>query len=42
MDSFDSYLPRKLYVKTARNGDPLAEIEPLKKGNKFCSLGDRD
>jgi IS5 family transposase len=27
MDSFDSYLLRKLYVKTARNGDPLAEAE---------------
>jgi IS5 family transposase len=26
-DSFDSYLLRKLYVKTARNGDPLAEAE---------------
>jgi len=27
MDSFDSYLLRKLYAKTARNGDPLAEAE---------------
>jgi len=26
-NSFDSYLLRKLYVKTARNGDPLAEAE---------------
>ena len=27
MDSFDSYLLRKLYVKTSRNGDRLAEAE---------------
>jgi len=27
LDSFDSYLLRKLYVKTARNGDRLAEAE---------------
>ena len=29
MNSFDSYLLRKLYVKTARIGDKLAEVEPL-------------
>ncbi|MFH2110853.1 MAG: transposase [Candidatus Bathyarchaeota archaeon] len=27
MDSFDSYLLRKLYVKTSRNGDRLASAE---------------
>jgi len=27
LDSFDSYLLRKLYVKTSRNGDRLAEAE---------------
>ena len=27
LDSFDSYLLRKLYVKTSRNGDKLAEAE---------------
>jgi len=29
MDSFDSYLLRKLYQKTTRLGDKLAKIEPL-------------
>jgi transposase, IS5 family len=29
MDSFDSYLLRKLYQKTTKHGDRLAEIEPL-------------
>jgi len=27
LDSFDSYILRKLYVKTSRNGDRLAEAE---------------
>jgi len=29
MDSFDSYLLRKLYQETAKHGDKLAQIEPL-------------
>ena len=29
MDSFDSYLLRKIYKKTARHHDKLAKIEPL-------------
>jgi len=35
MDSFDSYLLRKLYVKTAKLGDKLAEIEPLIDWQRF-------
>jgi IS5 family transposase len=35
MDSFDSYLLRKLYQKTAKHGDKLAKIEPLINWNKF-------
>ena len=29
MDSFDSYVIRKLYQETAKHGDKLAQIEPL-------------
>ncbi|MHA1386328.1 MAG: hypothetical protein ACTSR3_21450 [Candidatus Helarchaeota archaeon] len=29
MGSFNSYLLRRLYVKTARLGDKLADVEPL-------------
>ena len=35
MNSFDSYLLRKLYVKTAKLGDKLAEIEPLIDWQRF-------
>ncbi|MCK4438097.1 IS5 family transposase [Candidatus Bathyarchaeota archaeon] len=35
MDSFDSYLLRKLYVKTAKLGDKLAEVEPLIDWKRF-------
>jgi len=35
MDSFDSYLLRKLYKETAHKGDKLAKIEPLIDWNKF-------
>ena len=36
MDSFNSYLLRKLYKETAHKGDKLAKIEPLIDWNKFC------
>ena len=35
MDSFDSYLLRKLYKETARHGDKLAKIEKQINWNKF-------
>jgi IS5 family transposase len=35
MDSFDSYLLRKLYKETAKHGDKLAEIEKQINWNKF-------
>jgi len=38
MDSFDSYLLRKLYVKTARLGDKLAEVEPLIDWDAFTPI----
>ena len=38
MDSFDSYLLRKLYRKTSRNGDRLAEAEKQIDWNRFRPL----
>ena len=38
MDSFDSYLLRKLYKETAKHGDKLAETEPLIDWNKFTPI----
>ena len=38
MDSFDSYLLRKLYVKTAKLGDKLAEVEPLIDWQRFTPI----
>ena len=35
MDSFDSYLLKKIYQKTAKHGDKLAKIEPLINWNAF-------
>jgi len=35
MDSFDSYVIRKLYKETAKHGDKLAKIEPLINWKKF-------
>jgi len=35
MDSFDSYMLRKLYKETARHGDKLAKIEKQINWNKF-------
>ena len=35
MDSFDSYLLRKLYKETAKHGDKLAEIAKQINWNKF-------
>ena len=38
MDSFDSYLLRKLYKETQKLGDKLAETEPLIDWNKFTPI----
>ncbi len=38
MDSFDSYVIRKLYKETAKHGDKLAEIEPRIDWNKFTPI----
>ena len=35
MDSFNTYLLRKRYIETARNGDRLAEVEPLINWTRF-------
>jgi len=35
MNSFDSYLLRKLHQKTAKHGDKLAKIEKMVNWNKF-------
>ena len=38
MDSFDSYVIRKLYQETAKHGDKLAQIEPLIDWNAFIPI----
>jgi len=38
MDSFRSYMLRKAYQNVAKNGDRLAEIEPLIDWTAFTSI----
>ena len=38
MDSFRSYMLRKAYQNVAKNGDKLAEVEPLIDWNAFTSI----